>query len=129
MFINVLYFYWLTLQFIDCKHDCRLIVLIFFDLFSSFFFPQHKVVGLLNSHPWVCCRLCWIWPFQTPPCHQNRCNFFFDYTPLNLWYPDFISRWQTKILFFHLKCHYSTHRQPFLTLKHEPRSFFQGASF
>ena len=39
--------------------------------FAMLLFPQHIVVGLLNSHPWVCLPRCWIWAFPTPPCHQN----------------------------------------------------------
>ena len=41
----------------------------------------------------------------------------------------FISRWQTKILFFHLKCNKSTQKASFLKMEEDPGAFFQGASF
>ena len=51
------------------------------------FSPQHIVVGLLNSHPWVCRCRCWILPFPTPPCRRDPCCccYYNSLTPPHIW--------------------------------------------
>ena len=50
-------------------------------------FPQHIVLGLLNSHPWVCRRRCWIWPFPTLPRRRDPyyCCCYNLLTPPHIW--------------------------------------------
>ena len=65
-----------------CKHwtsksvisFCYFLCFLFFSCFYYFllcfiihyFFPQHKIVGLLNSCPWALRPPCWISSFRTP---------------------------------------------------------------
>ena len=68
-------------------------------------------MGLLNSHPWVCRRRCWIWVFPTPPCRRDPYYCYcYNFWPLPIFLYKYISC-QTKILFSTLKCHFSTSPQ------------------